>query len=118
MKPDRKILFDENIPHKLRSYFDNKGIVAETMHYHGWIGYRNGELSKLVRDNNFILITRDRDFLFLWEKYKIQVVYLAIDPPLLLNLQSAIERLFNKWQHNSSNPFLIMVQKDTIRIWK
>src|SRR6187397_1941784 len=56
-----KILLDESIPQKLRKDFGNEHEVW-TVRDKGWLGKTNGELWKLVSENNFdIFITVDRN---------------------------------------------------------
>ena len=55
-----KLLLDESIPRKLKSYFPDRFIVS-TVPQMGWAGTKNGKLLALAADDNFsVLITSDR----------------------------------------------------------
>ena len=77
-----KLLLDENIDFRIIPIFKELNIIFSTVRDQGWSGYKNGDLSKLVKKENYILVTRDKDFTFLFSKYGIQVIYLDIHPPL------------------------------------
>ena len=56
-----KILLDESLPRKLRSDFDHTHEVW-TVKDKGWLGKKNGELLKLMIDDQFeIFVTVDRN---------------------------------------------------------
>jgi len=113
-----KFLLDENVPVKLKHVFIDHGIHCVTVKEEGWLGIKNGELSKKIRQNNLVLITRDKDFISLWKIYKIQVIYLAIEPAIFEFIQPRLIDLIDNWNYNISKPFLLMLQKDTIRFWQ
>lgn len=112
-----KFLSDENIPKKLKSIFETNNYIVDTVQELGWSGIKNGELSKQTKYKNYILVTRDRDFIYLWEKYSIQVIYLAIHLPVIENLSPRLEELLANWVFEVE-PFLIIFQEDSIRSWK
>jgi predicted nuclease of predicted toxin-antitoxin system len=78
-----KFLINENVPVKLKRIFFDRGIYCVALREEGWLGIKNGELSNKIRQNNLILVTRDKDFTYLWKKYKVSVIYLAIEPSIL-----------------------------------
>jgi predicted nuclease of predicted toxin-antitoxin system len=112
-----KFLLDENVPVKLKYVFTDRKIHCVTIKEEGWLGIKNGELSNKLKHHHFILVTRDKDFTFLWEKYKIQVIYLAIEPATLDFIQPKLKDLLDNWNYDISMPFLLMLQKDSIRFW-
>jgi len=81
-----KFLLDENIPINLKHIFLDHGISCSTVKEKGWLGTKNGVLSKKAKQNNLILVTRDKDFTFLWKKYELHVIYLAIEPIMFIIL--------------------------------
>jgi predicted nuclease of predicted toxin-antitoxin system len=113
-----RFLLDENIPRKLQSVFHNRNLVVETVQSLGWSGIKNGDLAEKVQRKNFILVTRDRDFTFLWRNYQIKVIYLALSPSTLPFLQSKMEELFDTWNYDLEVPFLVLIQNDTSRFWR
>ena len=112
-----QFLLDENISFRLLPLFKKYHLNFTTLQNLGWSGIKNGELAKKVKDNNYILITRDKDFTFLWKKYSLRVIYLAIKPPIILDLTNELETLFNNWAMDTTNPFLIIIQKGFVRLW-
>lgn len=113
-----KFLLDENVPIKLKRVFIDRGIHCVTIKEKGWLGVKNSKLSEQVKQNNLIIITRDKDFMFLWKKFKIQVIYLAIEPAILDFIQPRIIDLLDDWKYDLSKHFLLILQKDTIRFWQ
>lgn len=66
-----KILLDESLPHKLRNDFGTEHEVW-TVRDKGWLGKKNGELLRLLIDNNFeIFVTVDRNLPYqqTWKVY-------------------------------------------------
>lgn len=56
-----KILLDESLPRKLRNSFGQEHEVL-TVRDKGWLGKKNGELLRLMINNNFeLFITVDRN---------------------------------------------------------
>ena len=56
-----KILLDESLPRKLRYDFDEEHDVS-TVRDMGWLGKKNGELLRLMTENNFrLFVTVDRN---------------------------------------------------------
>lgn len=111
-----KFLLDENIPIKLKQLFTSLELSCATVRDLKWFGIRNGDLALNVKKGSYILVTRDRDFAFLWEKFSIQVIYLAIEPPLISSFIQPLENLLHNWNYNLSTPFLITLTKDSIRL--
>ncbi len=59
-----KILLDESLPRKLKHDFDAIHNVY-TVRDMGWLGFKNGQLLKLMIENNFeLFITVDRNLPF------------------------------------------------------
>ncbi len=111
-----KFLLDENIPIKLKQLFTSLGLSCVTIRDLKWFGIRNGKLSEKVKKEPFVLVTRDKDFVFLWNKYHIQVIHLAIEPPILSSFIEPLRRLITHWEYDVTKPFLIVLLKDTIRL--
>lgn len=109
-------LLDENLDVQLSRILATLGLTCFSLKDKEWIGFTNGKLSELVRKNDFILITGDKDFIYLWEKYLIQVIVVSIHPLILSNIEPAIINLFESWTYDLSKPFLLILQKDSIRI--
>jgi len=97
--------------------FKKRGLDARTVQEVGWSGIKNGDLSQKVFTDNFVLVTRDKDFTFLWKKYQIKVVYLAVEPATLQYLQPELENWLDKWNYNINKPFMIMIQRTSVRYW-
>lgn len=113
-----KFLLDENVPKKLNRVFIDAGIQCTTIKEEGWLGIKNGELSIKLQQKNLVLVTRDKDFTFLWKKHKIQVIYLAIEPASLKFIHPRVIELLADWKYDLSRPFLLMVQTNLIRFWQ
>jgi hypothetical protein len=58
-----KVLFDENVPHKLRRHFNQHNVrTAADM---GWVGIKNGELLRLAEAEGFeVMVTGDQNLTY------------------------------------------------------
>jgi predicted nuclease of predicted toxin-antitoxin system len=56
-----RLLIDECVPRKLKSFFEPQGYECETVQDVGFSGKTNGELLKLAEDNFDVLVTVDRN---------------------------------------------------------
>ena len=54
-----RILFDENVPRKLRLYLIGHSVV--TVQEMGWTSFKNGELLKLANEKFDVLMTVDKN---------------------------------------------------------
>ncbi|TET29093.1 MAG: hypothetical protein E3J70_07880 [Candidatus Heimdallarchaeota archaeon] len=113
-----KFLLDENIPLSLKKVFEDQDLFCSTVQAEGWAGIKNGELTEKVKNNNFVLVTRDKDFTFLWQKHKIKVIYIAIEPAIADFIKPRLVDLLTEWTYDLSKHFLLILQKDTIRFWR
>lgn len=113
-----KFLLDENVPFSLKQVFEDQDLFCSTVQMEGWGGIKSGALSEKVKFDNFVLVTRDKDFTFLWQKYKIRVIYIAIEPAITDFIRPRLIDLLSEWTYDLSKHFLLILQKDTIRFRK
>ncbi|MHA1356323.1 MAG: DUF5615 family PIN-like protein [Candidatus Heimdallarchaeota archaeon] len=104
-----KFLLDENLDIKLAKILITLGLSCDTLRDNGWIGITNGELSQKVKLNKYVLITADKDFTFLWEKYEIQVIHVSIHPLVFSAIEPNLIRLFESWNYKF-NPFIRIME--------
>ena len=112
---ETRVLLDENIPRELLKVFKKRGLGARTVQAAGWSGIKNGDLAQKVLAENFVLVTRDKDFSFLWKKHRIKVVYMGVEPSTLQYLRPELENCLDKWKYGIDKPFLIMIQRGIVR---
>jgi predicted nuclease of predicted toxin-antitoxin system len=89
-----KLLLDENLPKRLKSDFPDHQIF--TVRDMGWNGKKNGELMKLLIENNFdALITFDKNLQFQqnFEKYQLPVIVLNASDNTYLTLQQLASKI-------------------------
>jgi predicted nuclease of predicted toxin-antitoxin system len=89
-----KLLLDENLPKRLKSDFLSHQIF--TVRDMGWNGKKNGELMKLLIENNFdALITFDKNLQFQqnFEKYQLPVLVLNASDNTYLTLQQLTSKI-------------------------
>jgi len=113
---EAKFLLDENIPIKLKQVFTSHGLMCVTVRDLKLFGVRNGKLSEKIKKESYILVTRDVDFTHLWNKFQIQVIHISIKPALLSSFITPVKILLSSWNYDLNKPFLIILQKDVIRI--
>lgn len=113
-----EIIFDENVPYELFSLFEKYEYDITSVQRLGLKGIRNGDLSKFVNERKSILLTRDKDFQFLWDKYDLNVIYLSIHPPIVPFLRKPLEKLLKNHLLDLSKPWIYVVQSDVIKKWE
>jgi predicted nuclease of predicted toxin-antitoxin system len=89
-----KLLLDENLPKRLKSDLPNHQVF--TVRDMGWNGKKNGELMKLLIENNFdALITFDKNLQFQqnFEKYQLPVLVLNASDNTYLTLQQLASKI-------------------------
>jgi predicted nuclease of predicted toxin-antitoxin system len=89
-----KLLLDENLPKRLKSDLLNHQVF--TVRDMGWNGKKNGELMKLLIENNFdALITFDKNLQFQqnFEKYQLPVLVLNASDNTYLTLQQLASKI-------------------------
>ncbi len=119
MSPLKKVqlLLDENVSHRLIPFLNQISNNVSTVQAQGGSGYKYGRLAQQIKQQDYVLLTRDKDFIFMWRTHQIKVIYLQIHPPVLSELILGLKNLFNNWTYDLDDSFLIIVQKDSIRSW-
>ncbi len=112
-----KFLLDENVPYKLWKSIKELGFEYSTIQELGWNGFKDKDIAKNIQDKKLIFITHDKDFTFIWKKYSLRVVYIAIEPAIFESIRPQLENLIKYWKYDVNNPFLIMLQNNQIRYW-
>lgn len=93
-----KLLLDENLPVKIKSYFSDIYVVA-TVREMEWSGKKNGELLGLMTLNGFdALITIDKNLKFQQniKKFDVKIFILNSRDNKLKTLEPFIKELENK----------------------
>jgi predicted nuclease of predicted toxin-antitoxin system len=104
-----KLLLDENLPKRLKSDFPNHQIF--TVRDMGWNGKKNGELMKLLIENNFdTLITFDKNLQFQqnFEKYQVPVIVLNALDNTYFTLQLLSSKVNELLKNNLSNGVMVV----------
>ena len=104
-----KLLLDENLPKRLKSDFLNHQIF--TVRDMGWNGKKNGELMKLLIENNFdALITFDKNLQFQqnFEKYQVPVIVLNALDNTYFTLQLLSSKVNELLKNNLSNGVMVV----------
>ncbi len=93
-----KILLDESLPRKLRNDFSQEHEVL-TVRDMGWLGKKNGELLRLMTENNFkLFITVDRDLRYQQNLTRLTftIIVLCAKDNTRETLQLLIPKLFER----------------------
>ena len=104
-----KLLLDENLPKRLKSDFLSHQIF--TVRDMGWNGKKNGELMKLLIENNFdALITFDKNLQFQqnFEKYQVPVIVLNALDNTYFTLQLLSSKVNELLKNNLSNGVMVV----------
>ncbi len=104
-----KLLLDENLPKRLKSDFPNHQIF--TVRDMGWNGKKNGELMKLLIENDFdALITFDKNLQFQqnFEKYQVPVIVLNAPENTYFTLQLLSPKVNELLENNLSKGVVVV----------
>ena len=91
-----QFLIDENVPFGLIKLFHNNNIACTSVQKLGWNGYKDIEIAEKLSDTTQILITRDKDFQFLWENYNLRVIHLMIELATLNYIFPVVKNLLDQ----------------------
>ena len=89
--------------------FNEKSISCTSIQKLGWNGYNDTAIAQKLSDTTQILITRDKDFQFLWGTYNLRIIHLMIEPATLKYIYPVVKNLLEQWNFVPSSPFLIIV---------
>ena len=64
-----RFLLDENVSHNLILVLKTSSVDWRSLKWLDKTGIENGDLCHYIKDNDFTLITNDKDFLQLWSQY-------------------------------------------------
>ena len=93
-----KILLDESLPRKLRYDFEDEHEVR-TVRDMGWLGKKNGELLKLMTENNFrLFVTVDRNLPYQQnlQKFELKIFVLRAKDNTRNTLRLLIPKIFER----------------------
>ena len=93
-----KILLDESLPRKLRNDFSAKHEVL-TVKDMGWLGKKNGELLKLMTENQFdlfITVDRNRRYRQNLERVELRIFVLLAKDNTRETLRLLIPKIFER----------------------
>lgn len=98
-----KILLDESLPRKLRNSFGQEHEVS-TVRDMGWLGKKNGELLRLMIDNNFeLFVTVDRNLPYQQNlaRLPLTIFILCAINNRLETLQKLIPKIFERLEEEN-----------------
>lgn len=101
-----KILLDENVPVNLKKDFSE--FEVSTVTENKWNGIKNGELLKLMEQNDFnFLITLDKKLRYQQnlDKFKIKVILFDVRDSRINKLKLLVERAIEILKSNKEDKF-------------
>lgn len=111
------IIVDENIEQHWINLFREKGFEVLSIRDTYW-GIKDRQIVELVRENNALLVTEDKDFgelVFAHGFKDIAVILLRYDQPKYETIQAFLLQAINDYFANKRNCF-ITITKNKIRI--
>jgi len=99
-----KLLLDENLPVKLKYRFIDKKIDTYTVRDMNWLGKSNGELLKLMLQNNFTtFLTIDNNLSFQQNfiNYPLQVVLIIAPDNTYQTIMEIFQRILSAIESSS-----------------
>lgn len=75
-----RVLLDENLPTKLKYRFESTTLAVTTIRDQNWLGKKNGELLRLMLDNDFhVLVTNDKSIRYQQNTYNLPLFILQLN---------------------------------------
>jgi predicted nuclease of predicted toxin-antitoxin system len=105
-----RFILDENVDKRLRKFFLDNSLICQTMFDFNLNGIKNGDLSKCLKKNDFILVTHDNDFRLNWKIYGLKVVLISIRPTTLLNIKNYLDTFFKFLQNKKINTESFLIE--------
>lgn len=105
-----KILLDESLPRKLRNDFGGEHEVL-TVRDMGWLGKKNGELLRLMTENNFnLFITVDRNLPYQQnlQRLTITIIVLRAKDNTRTTLRLLIPKIFKRLAEGDLQSFIVI----------
>lgn len=110
-----KILADENIPDELIDLLRDKGYDVSTAPP----GTKDPKIALLAKKERRILLTQDKDFAnIIWYPPKSLhgIIRLKFHPPVISDILSALEDLFQEFTQKDLDKKLVILEEDGVRI--
>ena len=120
MQPSHNYTFllDENVSLNLKILLKSKGYNVETVQDLDESSIKNSKLIELVRIRNNILITYDKDFLFLHKASEISLIVVDIHPNIDEFVLPAFEKFLKVFNPNDLNDHIIILYEDNFKLKK
>ena len=106
-----KILLDESLPRKFRYDFEDEHEVR-TVRDMGWLGKKNGELLKLMTENNFrLFVTVDRNLPYQQnlQKFELTIFVLRAKDNTRNTLRLLIPKIFERLPEGNLRNFIEII---------
>lgn len=89
----KRVLFDENMPRKLRRELSNA--VIRTAQEEGWSAYKNGELLRRAAEKFDVFVTIDRRMRYQQNlpRFSIGIVVIEVPDTRLVHLRALVAQL-------------------------
>lgn len=110
-----KLLADENLPDELVDVLRDKGYNISSV----IPGTDDPDIARLAKKERRILLTQDKDFSnILWYPPKnfCGIIRIKFHPPIIQDILSALEDLFQRFSQKDLNGKLIILERDGFRI--
>lgn len=105
-----KFLLDENVSRKLVPSISSLGCDVSSIRKQGMLGIKNGELSHWIKENDWVLITHDKDFKSYCVKYELRVILIDVHPATFTYVLPAVKHLFEHCIDELSDNFIILLR--------
>ncbi|MHA1263661.1 MAG: DUF5615 family PIN-like protein [Candidatus Helarchaeota archaeon] len=116
--PNLSFLLDENVSHGIKKLLDSKGYEVITVQALHKRRIKNSALLKLARDRRNILVTYDKDFLYLSKTPKDSIILVDIHPLIDENVLPAFEKFLDRIEFSELEGNFIILYENNYKIKK
>lgn len=111
-----KFLLDENVSINLKKLLISNDYDVQSVQDLNNRGIKNTELLELARSINRVLITYDKDFLFIKTKIEDSIIVVDIHPLIDDNVLPAFEKLLKKFSHSELKENIVILHEDAYEL--
>jgi len=113
-----KFLLDENVSINLKKLLESEGYEVETIQELNKSAIKNSELIELTRIKGKILITCDKDFLYMQKTSEIFLIVIDIHPLVDENVLPAFKNFLTQFNTSILDDHFIIIHENNFELKK
>ena len=113
---EMKFLLDENVTHKALNLISDMGYQVSSVKKEKLLGTKNGDLSPIIKENDWVIITHDKGFRSHCVKYGLKVILVDTHPITEKFVLPVLQLFFKEFSGKLKDTFLISVKDNAYTV--